>query len=409
MDNKEIKEEIINEEEPKDGAQEKATELENEVFTYTVDNNNINNDYNKNSYNDKKSIIYIIIGALILIIIIIILVVFANKKTSKISKFTDIENAMVKGAKTYYEKNSDKLPISNSVEITTDTLIQNSFMKPFSEMVPENTTCTGHVTVTKSEEEYTYLPYLDCGESYKSLTLAKKITENTVTTGDGLYNDNGEYIFRGEYPKNYVSFDNKMWRIISVNNDLSIKMMLIDAKFERNVWDDRYNSSKDDYSGINDFKVSRLLEYLTNLYKDNTLITKNNKNLLVKHDWCIGKIGEDNMPINEMNLCSETYNDLYIGVVEADEVLKASIATNCVNMYDNECTNYNYFLNINTGWTMNASSDKTYNVFTSNGGTISYKKASNPSYIRPVININANVLYKDGDGTKDNPYKFENK
>ena len=53
---------------------------------------------------------------------------------------------------------------------------------------------------------------------------------------------------------------------------------------------------------------------------------------------------------------------------------------------------------------MNASSEKSYNVFYASGGTVSYKKASSISNVRPVININANVLYKSGDGTEKNPY-----
>jgi hypothetical protein len=33
------------------------------------------------------------------------------------------------------------------------------------------------------------------------------------------------------------------------------------------------------------------------------------------------------------------------------------------------------------------------------------KNASIEGYARPVINLNSNVLYVDGDGTIDNPYK----
>ena len=120
--------------------------------------------------------------------------------------------------------------------------------------------------------------------------------------------------------------------------------------------------------------------------------------------WCIGKISQTDAAIANINVCDDVYDDLYIGLVRVDEVLLPSIADNCVNLYDIECTNYNYFFNINVGWTLNTSSDKSYVVFSSNGGAISYKNASVDSNIRPVININSNILYKSGDGTQSNPY-----
>lgn len=408
MDNKEN--EIINEEIEKIEETE-TKELENEVFTYTIDNNSINNDYNKNTYNDKKSLIYIAVGVIILILIIVLLIIFVNKNSLKTSKYTDIEQTMVNSAKEYYKKNSELLPILENTEVKVDseTLITNSFMKPFSEMTKEKVKCTGYVTVNKSEEEYVYFPTLNCEDKYNSETLVSHIlNKGTVTTGEGLYKENNYYIYKGEYPNNYIEFDGKTWRIIKINEDKTLKLLPIKEKFERYIWDDRYNSDKEDYSGINNFSVSRILEYLEKTYEKNTFVSKKNKNLLVKSNWCIGKLPEKNILISEINLCNETYNDLYIGLIQADEVLKASIANNCTNIFDNECTNYNYFLNIESGWTLNASSDKTYNVYNSENGTITYERASSSNYIRPVININANVLYKGGNGTKDKPYKIGN-
>ena len=277
------------------------------------------------------------------------------------------------------------------------------FLKPFSELVDDDD-CSGYVKVYRVNDDYSYFPYLNCPGEYESLTLSKKITSSVVSSGDGLYSYDDRYIYRGEYPNNYIKFNDKSWRIIGINNDGSIKMIYTDKKIERNSWDDRFNSEKDSYYGINDFRVSRLLEYLNNSYDKNTFVSKNNKNLLVKHDWCIGKVSQDDFMISSLNLCSDVYSDLYIGVVQIDDVLLPSLDSKCTNIYDTECTNYNYFFNINTGWTLNASSDNSYTAFNSNSGSISHKRASNEGYIRPVINLNSNILYKSGTGTSDDPY-----
>jgi len=401
MENEELK----NKPEEEVTEEVEENELSDETFTYSIDNNNVNNDYSKNDGNG--SIIYVVVGILILFAIIGVLVFFANRGRSKISGYNDIESRMVSAAKNYYEKNSNLLPAmdDSSASVSTDTLIESSLLKPFSEMVDEGVNCTGSVKVYKVGDEYSYFPYLNCGNDYESITLSKKIiSDGVVTSGDGLYLMGDKYIYRGEYPNNYVKFGDKSWRIIGINNDGSIKMIYDDKKVERVAWDDRYNSDKESYFGINDFRLSRLLEYLKKIYGENNFVGKDYKKLLVKHDWCIGKISEDDVLINNMNLCSDTYNDLYIGVVDVSDILLPSLDKKCDSMYDIECTNYNYFLNINTGMTLNASRDNSYVIFSSNDGSIMNKNASIEGYARPVININSNVLYVDGDGTIDSPY-----
>ena len=365
-------------------------ELSDETFTYTIDNNNVKHDYSKNDGNG--SIIYAIIGVIILIAIIGVLVFFANRGKSKVSGYSDIESRMVSGARKYYDKYSDKLPlVDSSVSISADVLIESSVLKPFSEMVDDGVSCTGNVNVFNVNGEYAYFPYLNCGSEYESMTLSKKIiSSGVVSSGDGLYSIGDKYVFRGEYPNNYAKIDDKSWRIIGINSDGSIKLIYDDKKVERVPWDDRYNSEKESYLGINNFRVSRLLEYLNKVYDENLFIGKNYKSLLVKHDWCIGKASESDVLIKDLNLCSDIYNS-YVGVVDIYDVLTPSLDEKCDSMYDYECTNYNYFLDIDSGLTLNASSDRSYVIFSSDEGSIINRNASIASYARPVININSNV------------------
>lgn len=376
-----------------------------DVFTYSVDNNNIENDYDASENN--KSFLYLIIGVVILVLIILLIVFLVNKGNSKNSSFSSIESKMVKGANDYYKKHSDLLPVVDGgmVTVSADDLVKSSNLKPFSEMTKKDVSCSGYVNVYKNGEFYSYYPHLDCGDSYKTQKFNETIIKDSyVESGDGLYKYDDEYIFRGEYPNNYVVFDEKTWRIIKINSNGSIKLFSTEEKLEKFQWDNRYNSSNNSYSGINDFNVSRMLEFLNKLYEEDKVVSKNNKKYLVKNNWCIGKIGEENTSLSSLNICDSIYSDLYIGSLEVKDVLIPSINPKCDSLYGGECTNYNYFFNVSSSWTMNASSDKSFNVFYTSGGAVSYAKASSTKTIIPVINLNGDILFKSGDGSADNPY-----
>lgn len=53
------------------------------------------------------------------------------------------------------------------------------------------------------------------------------VQNNDITNGnsDGLHQDNDGYYFKGNVTNNYVMFENKLFRIIRVNNDSTVKMI----------------------------------------------------------------------------------------------------------------------------------------------------------------------------------------
>ena len=54
------------------------------------------------------------------------------------------------------------------------------------------------------------------------------LLENVVESGEGLYNDKYEenhYVYKGLNPDNYILFNNEFWRIISVENDGTLKII----------------------------------------------------------------------------------------------------------------------------------------------------------------------------------------
>ena len=91
-----------------------------------------------------------------------------------------------------------------------------------------------------------------------AITIQKK---GIVSSKDGLYNDNGELVFKGEKVDNYLIYSNILWRIVRVNNDNSI-VLVTDSK----LTDLAYSSDTD-----SDFTKSYIMNWL-NKNGQNTVI-----------------------------------------------------------------------------------------------------------------------------------------
>ena len=85
----------------------------------------------------------------------------------------------------------------------------------------------------------------------------------------------------------------------------------------------------------------------------------------------------------------------------------ASYDTNCKQIGDPSCTNYNYFTNfMSSSWSaigVNGTTDSVY--LASIGNQISYT-TNQRKEVNIIIYINANSTIDSGDGSKNNPYKI---
>lgn len=348
----------------------------------------------------KLGLIFGIIIGIFLIIIIIKLV------TGGKLEYTAIEDKMLTAAKKYYQENSNELPevSGNTTTIETSKLVEKNYLKDLSKLVKnKNDNCSGSITVTNNNGYYLYSANLDCGDSYKTKKFNTMLTSNIVTSGDGLYNYNGTYIYRGETVNNYVSYAGKTWLILRINSDGSIRM-LETTKRDTVVWDDRYNSSRQSNTGINDFNVSRIKDSINYIYQ--TEFTDNDKSYIFNQNLCIGKRNEADPGFDGTIECSNTVPNQPLGLLQVNEFSIASIDSGCKNITDPECTNYNYLVGLSSYWTLTADANNTYKVYKISGNPFS-STASSSSRIRLVVNINPNVNYVSGDGTSQNPYIFK--
>ena len=326
--------------------------------------------------------------------------------------FSEIEDIMVNAAKSYYSKNEDELPenISESTQIEVNTLVSQEYMKDIANYTKdENITCDASVNVTNINNTYRYTPLLDCGDDYTYETIVNHIKEKEpiVTEGEGLYQIDNDLVFRGEKLKNYVKFADHNWRIIKISDD-KIYLILTDT-LDRTIWDDRYNNERDNNYGINDYNVSRIRDYLNNLYTGDSLFNDENKLLLANFNLNIGKVGETEDGKSAELEKSNIIENQYIGLITVRDFMNASLDANCKTPENTSCTNYNFISDYDYNFfTMTGDKSKSYNVYQiSKSSGLYLTRASYRGYVRPVISITKDALYVSGTGTSKKPYRFK--
>lgn len=355
---------------------------------------------------DKKLYMYLGIGFGIMIFLIIVILIINIMVGGRVS-FEVAESKMQNAAIRYYSSRSDELPINQAeVKIEMETLVNAKLIKNFDRLLKEkDATCTGYVTIKNNNGNYLYSPYLDCGEKYKTTTLSSKIKENNpiATSGDGLYQMGENLVFRGEYVNNFVSFANKLWRIVRINSDDTLRMIEVSRK-DSYTWDDRYNVEIESNTGINDYRVSRIKDTIEEIYNNEEEFSKTDKSYIVAQDVCLGKQSEDSNIIDGSIECSDILSNQFVSLLQVNEYVIASIDNDCKKLSDRQCSNYNYIAKFDkTFWTVTAYSEKSDRVFKiSTIPTIS--RASNSGGINLVIHISKDSIYSSGDGTETNPY-----
>ncbi|MCI8575506.1 MAG: hypothetical protein HFI09_03460 [Bacilli bacterium] len=226
-----------------------------------------------------------------------------------------------------------------------------------------------------------------------------------ATEEEGLIestDDSGtSYYFRGSAKNNYVTFADLTWRIVKINGDGTIKLIL----------NDLINNNTQFYKEQFDlvFETSNIYQELTSWYNS----TLNNfDHLIANYRFCtdatngetgyssITRIYTNKDPIFQ---CLGTTNTAKIGLLTADELSFAGA--------NNKGSNENFYLyneNIKSGWwTMSPAKN--------NDGAISYIEIQKNGQlnsgtngvlfrgVRPVINIIKKATVS-GTGSLDNPY-----
>ena len=357
---------------------------------------------------DKK--ILIIVGIVLLspILLIIFLAIFRGCGNSKLT-YDKYEERMIAATENYI-KGKEPKEEGQTLIVELSDLVEGGYIKS-AEKLLDDTTCRGSVTVRRNgssieETKGGYLNYtvsLEC-DNHKTNTLKSNILNDLVTEGNGLYELNGRYVFKGDKVNNYIEFYGVPYRILNIDSNGYAKLFKVEKQALDRVWDNKYNINSDYLSGINVYKDSVIKDYLINDYNSEKNFSEAAKKHLVAADVCIDSKGYNDEILNKYN-CSNKIEKQVISLIDIEDYALASLDVNCIGLYSKSCINYNYFNDISLlTWTMNSLKDNTYDVYYIQDGSIYSKTASKYEDYNLVIYIDINEKIVSGKGTETEPY-----
>lgn len=215
----------------------------------------------------------------------------------------------------------------------------------------------GELTITKVNKDM----------SCKVVFHKENLSDRLVSQNNGnntLNENNGSYYFNGKVENNYIMFADEMWRIMGINSDGSIRLILQNGIYSNGAY-------KYDINGNKYYSDANVKNVLNDWYQEKLNSFDNN---IVLSNYCESEYNET---------CSKVYTSK-IGLISMNEVKQGK----------------DYLYNGKNYWTMTPTINDDVYVVTNND--IAYSNKESLNTIRPVISLErVNVI---GDGTLNNPY-----
>lgn len=365
---------------------------------------------------DPKKRLFLLMGIIVAALVLLLLILFiASLFTSKKYDYEDIENIMKEAAISYFAEHPESLPKEDGdiVEIDSANLVYAGKMKELSEYRNDGVVCTGTVQVEKAGTEYLYSPFLNCGDNYYTVELYTKVeTDHPVTSsGEGLYNFNRYLVFRGENLNNYVQLDNSLWRIVKIDSDGYMALIHATGLEYTQPWDNRYNEERLYESGVNNYTVSRIQEYLQKIYANpseedgENILSDKDRARIVSYSLCIGSRDSKSESKTNSEECAKKAKEQKLGLLTLSEYLYASLDSSCKSASTKSCMNYNYLATNDEWWLVTANKEDTSTVYkVDRNGVVRVETAGTYARVRPVVYLSNRVMYASGTGTKEDPY-----
>ena len=207
------------------------------------------------------------------------------------------------------------------------------------------------------------------------------IQNNQVVKKDevGLHQDTDGYYFKGKVENNYVLFFNKLYRVIHINDDNSVRMISenIEGSF---MWgEDSHYKSSNVHTFLNKTKTEHSGIYLDTI--------PNYKNYLK-----VTKYAEDKMVNEKMEYSDKTIKD-YVTLLGLKDYTTA--------------TGKNSYLNNGKLFFLIGFNEDKENLYVEEDGSIQSCDGYGGFGIRPVITLKKNKVVSGGNGSKDDPYVID--
>lgn len=216
--------------------------------------------------------------------------------------------------------------------------------------------------------------YLENNEVEEVNSIANDIKNNN-SESESFKNINSEYYFYGTEVNNYVSYSNLIWRIIKINTDNSITMILDNnitslADKDKTYINKWLNKTDEEHTGILEENLNNLNKYLT--------YTKTCKDVI-----------KDTKSIT----CKDIIEDTYITTPSLNDYVNTGGANGFMN-------NEEYYYLINTN-------EENKYWYIDSDGKLGKTDGSDVLGVKPVVTIKGTIEKTGGNGTKDSPYTFE--
>lgn len=206
---------------------------------------------------------------------------------------------------------------------------------------------------------------------------AALLRQNKITTSaNGLHQEKDGYIFKGKVDSNYVSFANRLYRVMRINDDNSIKIVSNTNEAILN-WgdDDTYqlsnlnvwlNKGENIYSGV----------YQKTIPGDVSLLTKTT--------WCDGVL-------KDKNVSCEKSGKSYFSVLSLKDYIEASGKNS-------------YLFNAQSSWLLGSNELEENLVINSADGGIEGAISDEGHGVRVVMTLKKNIKVVGGSGTVSDPF-----
>jgi hypothetical protein len=287
--------------------------------------------------------------------------------------------------------------------------------------------------------------------------------EQEVTTGDGLYKSSidNKYHYSGSSVNNYISFNNELWRIISIDTSGNIKIIrnktlsvteITTLENGSSFWSTNADSTtlssilssgkvpfdikgkrplntalassycKATDNGCNAYAISNysgevvdddslIKKFIDNVYYPS--LTTDAKSLIIESNYNLGLVWTSTSKKSISSVyTSESSPTAYtnIGLANVSDYVLSSTNSNCQTAYDSSncatsnwmyLSGYSWFL-INGRYYTNTS----YIFYVYLDGKITSQISTAQQFVRPVTIINGNKT-GSGTGTQNDPYVIE--
>ena len=228
------------------------------------------------------------------------------------------------------------------------------------------------------------------GTRFLKLYIANNKIEKITVLADNIKDDNkdnelfkqinDEYYFTGETENNYIKYSNLLWRIIKVNTDKTVTIISDNSLTALNP-----GTSKE-------YEKTYINKWLNKTDEKNTGILETNLNNIEKY-LTYTRTCKDTVVDTKNITCKDKVEDTYITLPSIYDYVNTSGNKGFIN--NNE---YFYLSNMNKESKL---------IYIDNTGKTNTSEETDILGIKPVITIKNTTILKEGNGTKDNPYTFE--